>query len=108
MDVWSYLAGLATIPALILVKALIELSQYAIRRDYGYGPCDICLHLGGAHGYEIGDRTNARYWIDSRLHFWFWARRREHKIQRGAVYLAKSENGWHMPRPWDKRFMSRP
>lgn len=108
MDLVAYLLGVGTIPAILLVAALVEAVMYALSRDYGYGPCEICEHLGGRNGHDIGERTNLRYWIDTRLHFWIWARRPEHKVKRGAAYLEKADKGWHMARPWDKRFMSRP
>lgn len=101
--IWTYLAGLFTLPVVIALGGFLG---WAFGRDWGYGPCDHCKHLGGRDGYDIGTRSNLLYWLDSTLHARVWARTRRHRRARGDLWRANDAKGVrYMNSRWSPKYM---
>jgi hypothetical protein len=98
MNSWvAYLLGVATLPA---AWALLSTMLWAFQRNVGYGPCEFCTHLGGDHGYDIGQRYNFMHAIDSWAHARIWARTKRHRLARGNAWRERdatnrNHNTWY-------------
>lgn len=75
MNFLWYLAGLLTIPAVIVLwSVFVE----AFSKTSGTGPCVVECR-GSDREMEIGDHFNVTVWIASAKHRLFWSTRNWHK-----------------------------
>lgn len=73
MIIFSYLAGVVTLPVLVGVYFLLN---WAFSKTQAYGDCEACDHLPE---HEIGDAFNISEWLRAQWHDLWWSHRSWHR-----------------------------